>query len=236
MRTTLLFYLMSTCLLTWHAKIVRADTTLTNGGFESPLGASFAAVLDPVPPTFGAWGAESGSVVGPENGITPFAGSSMLRLNGIGGVVTQVVQRVDVSSQASDIDAGQVLVSVEALFNAPDFVPAAVAGINISFINDGPFTDDFNIALSNSIGSATTSSVIDNDPLDWEPLSIDDFFVPAGTRSLVVEFNYSNASLGLDPGYVDAATLSITTVPEPSGCVLLTTLLLGYLSRQHRKV
>ena len=148
-------------------------------------------------------------------------------------LATQIVQRIDVSAHAALIDAGQFFVSAEAYFNVPDYVSAAGAGITIVYVDEGPF--GANIALSNSIApDANASGVLDSDPLTWEPFTITNAPVPAGTRSLLVQLAYDNDSLGGFPGYVDAASLSVTKVPEPSACFLASTALLGLISRRYR--
>jgi hypothetical protein len=38
---------------------------------------------------------------------------------------------------------------------------------------------------------------------------------------MVTEVLYNNSSIGSNNGYVDSASLTITTVPEPSGYALL---------------
>jgi hypothetical protein len=197
-------------------------TLLIDPGFEfNPL-TSHANVLGNFPVYQGQWGAELGAITGIDNGVTPFQGSNMLRMSDEGGVTTQAFQVTDVSSFASVIDAGNATVTLSALFNVDAQVPAAVGSVYLQFFG-GP-------SYGTQIGTGAAGPIfLDNAVHTWETASLT-MNAPVGTRWVMSQVYYSNASLlGNDgtfhPGYVDMAEL--TMVPGPS---VLSLLVLGTLT------
>ena len=215
----------------WLAQPVdlKADF-LTNDSFELRLSSNFVSVLD-TPFILDAWGAENSLVVTAENGVTPNDGLSMLRMSDDGLTVTQVVQRVDVSSFAEQIDAGNLRVDSFADFNVSSNVMNARAQIEVLYIPE-MLTGSL---LDSALGLSRTAAFLDSDPNSWQTLAINDSTVAVGTRSLLVHMFFTNDSLAGNPGYVDSTHLSVSTVPEPS-CIGLSTILLttGFSYRRRR--
>ena len=189
---------------------------LVDPGFElNPLDTA-ANVLGNFPLYQGVWGVEAATIVVAENTVTPPQGVKMLRMvdDGQGGT-TQGMQVTDVTSYATLIDSGGATVNMSALFDAHPKLPAAIGGVYVSF-----FTANYYGSLTTFIGNTLT---LDTAPSTWEPISVSGA-IPAGTRWLLSQVVYSDASLlGSDgvsyPSYVDAADLSIT--PEPASLGLL---------------
>ena len=185
---------------------------LVDPGFEvNPLDTAYN-VLNFFPTYQGIWGVEAATITGVDGGVTPAQGLKMLRMvdDGQAGT-TQGMQVTDVTSYAALIDGGGATVNMSALFNAN--LPAALGGVYVSF-----FSANYYGSLTGFIGNTLT---LDNTTTTWEPILVSGA-IPAGTRWLLSQVLYSDASLlGSDgvsyPGYVDAAELTI--VPEPTSVV-----------------
>lgn len=175
----------------------------------------------------GIWGQENSTIVVAENGITPAQGVNMLRMDYTGSY-TQTFQVTDVTSYAALIDSGGAVVNMNALFNVDKGVPAALGALGVSF-----FSGNYYGSLT---GSFTGSLTLDNSPNTWESISASNA-IPIGTRWLVSQVAYQDATLlGIDglyhPGYVDAADLTITQIPEPATIGLLSLGALGFLRKR----
>lgn len=189
---------------------------LVDPGFElNPLDTA-ANVLGNFPLYQGVWGVEAATITGPDGGVTPFQGLKMLNMvdDGQGGA-TQGMQVTDVTSYAVLIDSGGATINMNAMFDANQNVPAAIGGVYVSF-----FTANNYGSLTTFIGNTLT---LDNATGTWQPISVSGA-IPAGTRWLLSQVVYSDASLmGSDgathPSYVDAAGLTLT--PEPASLGLL---------------
>jgi hypothetical protein len=196
------------------------DTPLTN-----PLGGFIPVFNGPI---FDTWGAEVGGVVGAENGITPAAGNGMLRQFQTSLVATQSLQLLDVTSYAADIDANNVTVELNSLFNVPSVLAGAVANVTIRYRD----------ALETYIGPTASASIsLDGSAATWEPSSIVGFPVVPGTRRIHAEVAYTNASFIANPNmpaYTDVADLRLTIVPEPSAFLLLALAFGGVASSRRR--
>ncbi len=190
---------------------------LVDPGFElNPLDTA-GNVLNNFTTYQGIWGVESAIITGAENGVTPPEGVKMLRMTDDGLIATQGFQVTDVTSYAGLIDSGNAIVSASALLNVDASVPAAIGGVTVMFFSAASY--------GSPIGTPITGNVnpLDVNPNTWETASVVGS-IPVGTRWLVTQVAYSNASLiGVDgtihPGYVDAADLRI--VPEPASIGLL---------------
>ena len=185
---------------------------LSNTDFESAVDTTMVDVLMP-PFLTSEWGVDSSSVVGPENGIVPNMGASMLRMVDDGLAFTQAVQRVDVSAFAALIDGNDACVDFLATFNAPDGPNSPVAGITVFFIGElnGNETSIFDAQIgSESINTQT----IDSNVSTWEQVSIEGTTIPALTRSILVQISYQNDTLNGMPAYVDSAMMCITECPD----------------------
>jgi hypothetical protein len=185
---------------------------LVDPGFESNPLNSLGTVLSNFTVYQGVWGVEAATITGVDGGVTPAGGVKMLRMVDDGLVATQAVQMTDVSSYTGVINNGAGIVSLAALFNVDKNVPAAVGGVTIAFFSAGNF--------GSLIGGPITSNL---NPLDanagtWETASLT-VPIPVGTKWIMSQVAYSNASLLGNPGYVDDADLRI--VPTPSSLALL---------------
>ena len=189
---------------------------LVDPGFEANPLDTAANVLGNFPLYQGIWGVEAATIVVAENTVTPPQGVKMLRMvdDGQGGT-TQGMQVTYVTSYATLIDSGGATVNMSALFDAHPNLSAALGGVYVSF-----FTANYYGSLTGFIGNTLT---VDNAASTWQPISVSGA-IPAGTRWLLSQVVYSDASLlGADgvsyPSYVDAAELTIT--PEPASIGLL---------------
>lgn len=171
---------------------------LADPSFESGTLGIFGITLATYTP--GVWATERASVLGPVGAISPAKGASMLSMTNAGGVATQGVQVVDLSSLAQMIDEGCANLQFSAQFNSD--APAARATIALHYSTTPVW--------ASRTSGPTSAVVLDANPSTWETLAVNDV-IPPQTRWLVVEVMYSNASIGLDAGYVDEATLNIST-------------------------
>jgi len=201
---------------------------LVDPGFEANPLTSYVNVLNNFAGFQGIWGTENGSIVGSENGVTPAQGVKMLRMDDDGLVATQGFQVTDVTSYAGMIDSGSAVATLSALMNVDAHVPAAVGGVFLQFFSAANYGSQIGTPLQGVLN-------LDASPNTWEPAATTGG-IPVGTRWLVSQVYYSNASLlGVDgavhPGYVDATDLRI--VPEPASLGLLSAaaLLLGLRRR-----
>ncbi len=169
----------------------------------------------------GVWGVEAATITGIDGGVTPAQGVKMLNMTDDGQTTTQGFQATDVTSYAALIDSGGATVNLSALFTTDANPSAALAGVYVQF-----FTASNYGSLTTYIGNTLT---LDVSPLTWETISTSGT-VPPGTRWLMSQVAYNNASLAGNSGYVDAADLTIT--PEPATLGLLA---LGGLAMLKRK-
>ncbi|MEX2315640.1 MAG: PEP-CTERM sorting domain-containing protein [Pirellulales bacterium] len=215
------------------ASNARAATTgnlLSDPSFEAnPLISYFDILLPPF--TSGAWGAESATITGSANGISPADGSLMLSMTNDGLIATQAWQTIDVSAYSTPINAGLVTVDASALYNVPADIATGLSSLNIQFLN----------ALHIAIGAGANvgSPVLDSNVSTWEQLSITGAFVPSGTQFIRAQVAYNNASLmgagAIRPGYVDDAHLTLTIVPEPATLIPLSIAVVGGLLFHKRR-
>jgi hypothetical protein len=201
---------------------VSAQNFINDPSFESNPLIGIGPILGP-PYTTGAWGAENGSIVGPQSGIVPAAGALMHRMDDDGLIATQSFQLVDVTALGAQIDAGLVSLNANMLYNVPQDVLAGVGALYVNFYN----------AAHASVPPVTmgTSSVLDNNLGTWQNLALANT-VPVNTRFLLFQGAFSNATMvnsagAHRPGYVDGARLTLTVVPEPSTIALGALALLG---------
>lgn len=173
---------------------------LVDPGFEAPPLANFAATLISFTP--GIWGVEHATIVGPTGSVIPFQGNSMLRMTPPGGIATQGVQVIDLSHMDQIIDKGCANVQLSAEFNAS--VSGAQGLVRLYYHNTPAWNP------CNPLSCPSTGLTLDADPMTWETITLTDT-IPAGTRWLVIEVAYGNASLQGDAGYVDGAKLAITS-------------------------
>ena len=123
----------------------------------------------------------------------------------------QTAQVTDVSSYAGLISAGGATVNLSALFNTPSGVSSAGAGVIVTFLSGTDFNAD-------QISTISHSLTLDGDFTTWQQNSVSGA-IPVNTTWIVSQVTYNAASLGSNPGFVDAADL--TVVPEPTSAALL---------------
>lgn len=167
--------------------------------------------------TQGTWGAENGAFVGPENGVVPL-GTRMLKMVNGGGTTTQAIQMINLAAYASEIAAGNATFNMSALFNTSANIGAPGAAINASFFATST-------SWGSPIGSGFTSSLtLDTNPTTWQQIA-GGGTIPAGAGWVGLQVYFGNAALGIFAGYVDRNSettgFTVTTVPEPSGTMLL---------------
>jgi hypothetical protein len=198
---------------------------LVDPGFEAnPLNTDAYVINTPNPMNPGVWGVEMATITGVDGGVTPFQGVKMLRMTDDFQTATQGFQAIDVTSDAALIDSGGATVNMSALFTADKNTPAAIGAVYVSF-----FTTSNYASLTTYIGNSLT---LDNSNLTWQTISTSGP-IPAGTRWLLSQVAYNDASLVGNPGYVDAADLTIT--PEPGTMLLLLSGMVGLLCYARRK-
>jgi hypothetical protein len=163
-----------------------------------------------VSPAFtpGFWGAENATIVTAENNVTPRCEVQMLRMESEGGVVSQAFQAVDVSADSVCIDSGNARVSLSAWLNTPDIagIPPVVGGVTVFFYSCAT-------CWGNVVPYIGTPITLDNNPSTWEQ-SLVAGSIPAGTRWLLVQTGFTDATLVGRPGYVDCVELLVDT----TGC------------------
>ena len=188
-------------------------------GFENNPLYGFFDVLTNLSNT-GRWGAEAATISLATGGVTPPEGTHMLSMTGSGGTY-QTAQVTDASSYA----AGSI-VNLSALFNTTKSVSSAGTGVIVTFLNG----NDFN---ANQIGVISHSLTLDGDDNTWQQNSVSGA-IPVGTQWIVSQVTYNGASLGGNPGFVDAADLTIEAVPEP-GTVLFGIACVGVAALRRRR-
>lgn len=202
--------------MTMQVKAFTTANLLTDPGWNTPLTnplTSYLNVLGP-PYTQDTWGDENSAVVAAQSGISPLEGNGMLRMNDDGLTVTQIWQRVSVSSFATQIDAGLTTADLSGWFNVPAGVSAAASRVRIGFINSS------NSEISGVTVTEATIGGIDSDPNTWQQISNLGSSIPVGTRILEAQFMYVNSTMQGQPGYVDAADMRLTVIPEPTAIAL----------------
>ena len=196
---------------------------LVDPGFEANPLDTASNVLNFFVTYQGVWGVEAATITGIDGGVTPVQGVKMLRMTDDFQTTTQGFQATNVTSYAGLIDSGGATINMSALFNVDKNTPAALAGVYVSF-----FTASNYGSLTTYIGNTLT---LDNLPSTWELISTSGA-IPPGTRWLVSQVAYNDALLVGNPGYVDAADLTIT--PEPATLALLALGGLAMLRRRRR--
>ncbi|MBM4102627.1 MAG: PEP-CTERM sorting domain-containing protein [Planctomycetes bacterium] len=227
MKNVMTLILMTVVVITAGA----SANLLVDPGFETNPLTTYTNVLTNFPGFVGQWGDEVSTIVTAENGITPFQGVRMLRMDDDGLTATQTFQSTDVTAFAATIDAGGVGINAIAQYNAHPHLSAALSNITVFFFSAANW--------GSQIGTPLVSNLIlDASPNTWQANLVAGI-VPVGTRWMVTQVAYQNASLlGSDgamyPGYVDAAELWVK-VPEPATMGLLALGGLTLLRRRRRQ-
>ena len=214
-----------------NAKAITTGNLLTDPSFEANPLIPFLDILAS-PFTTNAWGGENSTITGPANGITPAQGSLMLSMSDDGLIATQAWQLIDVSGFSADINAGLVTTDASALYNVPADISTGISSLNIQFL------DSTHAPIG--VGANAGSPILDSNVATWETVNITSALLPVGTQFLRTQLAYANASMinanGVSrPGYVDATSLTLTIVPEPSALLLAVSSLLAALLIRKRR-
>lgn len=183
---------------------------LVDPGFETNPLTTASNVLNNFALFEGQWGDENATITAAVGSIIPPQGAKMLREVSSGGTATQTFQATDVTSYLALIDSGDATINLSALFNVDSIVSAAGAGLSVQFFTGANYG-----TLTSSLSGGL---VLDTDADTWQSISASGA-IPVGTRWLVSQVLYNNASLAGNPGFVDAAEL--TVVPEPTSLACL---------------
>ncbi|SBT04015.1 exported hypothetical protein [Candidatus Accumulibacter aalborgensis] len=183
---------------------------LSDPGFETNTLTTIANVLGDFVTYKGQWGVENAVITGTVGAVVPFQGIKMLAMLDDGLITTQSAQTIDVTSYASDIDAGGAKFQLSAFFNTDFETAGAIGGVILQFFSGSSY--------STQVGSFASGNItLDDNPLTWQQSSIHGF-IPVGTRWFVAQVLCDDASLQGHTCYVDATDLSI---PEPTTMSLL---------------
>ena len=180
---------------------------IINPGFETPVLHGFSTVLSNFNIEQGIWGAEAATISLATGSVTPPEPTHMLSMTGSGGTY-QTAQVTQVSpSDAVLISSGGAIVNLSAFFNTQKGVSSAGAGVIVTFLSGTDFNAD-------QISTISHSLTLDGSENTWEQNSVTGV-IPVNTAWIVSQVTYQAASLGTNPGFVDAASLTIEPVPEP---------------------
>ncbi len=191
---------------------------LVDPGFEVNALTTYTNVLNNFVGYQGIWGVESATISGVDGGVTPAQGARMLRMTDDGLVATQAFQATDVTSYAALIDSGGATVNLSALLNAGPNVPAGVGGVTVRFFTAANWGSAIGAPVSGSLA-------LDNLSGTWQTASVSTA-IPVSTRWLITEVAFTNSTMLGNPGYVDAADLTVTPEPASLGLLCLGGLLL----------
>ncbi len=202
---------------------------LNDPGFESNPLTTANNVLNNFVAFQGIWGVEAATITGIDGGVTPAQGTKMLRMVDDGISWTQGFQITDVTSYAAAIDSGGSTLSAGALYTTGPALSGAISNISVLFFSAANWGSQIGVPLSSNL-------ILDSSANTWET-NIAFGSIPIGTRWLLTQVAYQNASLlasdGVSyPGYVDSAVLDIK-IPEPATIALLS--LGALLLKRNRK-
>lgn len=197
-----------TYILALSCAAAAAQAGLVDPGFENNPLSGFNTVLSNFVANEGDWGAEAATITLATTGVTPPEGTRMLSMTGNPGTY-QTAQVTDVNNllNANLIPIGGAIVNLSALFNTSDLVSSAVAGVSVTFLSGTNFNTDQISVISQGL-------TLDSNASTWQQITATGA-IPINTLWIVSQVTYNAASLGSNPGFVDAASLSIEAVPEP---------------------
>ena len=203
------------------ATTAHANLILDPGFENNPLN-TYLNVLSNFALNQGQWGAEAATITLATGGATPPEGTRMLSMTGSGGSY----QTDQVTNVVGLYSAGDS-VTFSAFFNTPTGVSSAVCGVSITFLSGPNYNTD-------KIGSLISNGLtLDGNANTWQLNSVSTL-IPALTQWIASEVLYTaNAALGSNPGFVDAASLTI--VPEPGSTVLFSVACVGIAAFRRRR-
>ena len=194
-----------------------AQNLLVYGGFETDNVVPLAGIVNPLQP--GLWGVEVAvRDTGPTNGIIPYKGSWMLKMDDDNLTQTQAFQFVDISNRGA-----QGILEVEAWYNSD----ATAADIRLKLHYFQTAND-----WGNPLSVDSRAMVLDNDASTWQGLYYRSA-IPGPATWVGVEVAFTNASIGANSGFVDNASLQL--IPEPASMIALGIGLAALAARRRRK-
>lgn len=199
---------------------------LTDPGFETQSSLpSFATVVNNFGANQGIWGAENGSFTGTVDLVNPL-GTRMHSMLASGSV-SQTIQIVSLADYATEIAAGNATFNMSAEYDFGNNASGANGGISAFFFTNSGWNNG-------GFGVSGIGLLLDDDSNNWETISHSGD-IPTNATWMGVQLSFSSASLNGNAGYVDNASLTITTVPEPSSALLAGLGSLGLLARRKRR-
>ncbi|MFH1143222.1 MAG: hypothetical protein V1774_01600 [Candidatus Eisenbacteria bacterium] len=198
---TLVYALAAPTQSAWANVVIDPSFETQTAPFLLP---GLAGIVGPVF-TPGFWGAEFATVVTAESLVTPRCETQMLRMENEGGAVTQAFQAVYVGADSICIDNGLATVTLEAWLNTTELagVVPVEGGVTVFFYS-------CDTCWGNVVPFITDPISLDNSPGTWE-VSSTAGVIPPGTRWLLVQMGFTDASLLGRPGYVDCVQMEIDT-------------------------
>lgn len=195
-----------------------AEAAIVGGGFESPTATSIGD-----PSTTGVWSGDGTTIIGAENGITPYEGSRMLRfddtfLGSASGLSSDLWQLIDTSTiSGPDITLSSRFNRVTGDLNSTD----------TQFrLEVGAFTGAVSGFPSNRIDQASIDLFSDADVGTWETLVLN-YTIPANATyigvliSAIENVQLDGISPEFDGHYADTVVLNVVPLP-PAALLFLT--------------
>lgn len=209
----------------------REISYLVNGGFEN----NSKVEIEDIPTKAGRWFGDPCLIVGPDEGVAPMSGTSMLKFVAtnpptegpdLGTAASQRCQVVDMRSMSEDILAGRVSVHASAYFNRVegDEATDVLMAIEIHALRGNPDEAAQLRAQLHAfrLGRSGTEILTDGDPLSWQRCEAM-LLLPQGTDYVMVEVraveNVFNDPLfkEFDGHYADDVGLDVRIGATPSG-------------------
>ena len=179
------------------------------------------------PGVVNTWGGDAATIVQAERGITPYAGSGMLRFDSAGGGTASslssgdLYQTIDVTPYATAVAAGQVRVTASAWFNrvAGDSQTDTQFGIGLRAFAGSP--SRFPSVVTTGVLDMDRSFIqTDRDAATWQQATVE-LVLPTNTSYFSVwiapQENVFNDTQGdeFDGHYADAVSLRFAAIPTP---------------------
>jgi len=178
--------------------------------------------------SYGNWAVgDPFSIVNSENGVSSLNGSRMLRFGSNGGSTADIYQILDISSYATEIDAGMLTADFSAYFNA-----TVSNNVGLRIIGWDAAPNNFN-GISFTSGNAINAIYTDANVGTWQQVS-DTALIQSGVRFLALGIHSGNS---VPTTYADQISLTLTSsvVPVPAAVWLFASGLFGLIGVAKRK-